>query len=218
MGLVKVIGPLTGMAEVLTEVQFSRLVEARTTKLLPAGPVGTPLPVQSGSLGLERRLALCQRLGKGWLPGSPRFPPLSGCRAEPLLEAPVAKRAKAAHPKVSIVSRLARPSFFRPPCIGGQNLSLEPVPPCLQWVMPILKGTGNTLLCSRFGYGKRISTRAKSVNSEHRHEWRLDKSAISRGLTFAITAAMGNFFEPVARLVQEWVGFWSAFEIGRAHV
>src|ERR1039458_6282186 len=43
-------------------------------------------------------------------------------------------------------------------------------------------------------------------------EWRLDKSAISRGLTFAITAAMGNFFEPVARLVQEWVGFWSAFD------
>jgi hypothetical protein len=35
--------------------------------------------------------------------------------------------------------------------------------------MPILKGIGNTLLCSRFGYGKRISTRAKSVNSEHRH-------------------------------------------------
>ena len=36
--------------------------------------------------------------------------------------------------------------------------------------MPILKGIGNTLLCSRFDYGKRISTRAKSVNSEHRHE------------------------------------------------
>jgi hypothetical protein len=35
--------------------------------------------------------------------------------------------------------------------------------------MPILTGTGNTLLCPRFGYGKRISTRAKSVNSEHRH-------------------------------------------------
>ena len=65
---------------------------------------------------------------------------------------------------------LARPSFFRSPCIGGQNLSHEPVPPCLQWVMPILKGAGSTLLCSYFGYGKRISTRAKSVNSEHRHE------------------------------------------------
>jgi hypothetical protein len=36
--------------------------------------------------------------------------------------------------------------------------------------MPMLKGTGNTLLCSRFGYGKRISTRAKSVNSENRHD------------------------------------------------
>src|ERR1017187_304622 len=166
MALVKVIGPLTGMAEVLTEVQLSRLVEACTTKLLPAGPVGTPLPVQSGSLGLERRLALCQRLGKGWLLGSPRFPPLSGCRAEPLLEAPVAKRVKAAHLKVPIVSTLARPSFFRSPYIGGQNLSVEPVPPYLQWVMPILKGAGITLLCSRFGYGKRISTRAKSVNSE----------------------------------------------------
>ena len=33
--------------------------------------------------------------------------------------------------------------------------------------MPILKGTGNTLLCSRFAYGKRISTRAKSANSEN---------------------------------------------------
>ena len=32
--------------------------------------------------------------------------------------------------------------------------------------MPILKGAGNTLLCPRFGYGKRISTRAKSVNSD----------------------------------------------------
>jgi hypothetical protein len=42
------------------------------------------------------------------------------------------------------------------PFIGPQNLLLEPAPPCLQWVMPILKGTGNTLLCSRFGYGKRI--------------------------------------------------------------
>ena len=35
--------------------------------------------------------------------------------------------------------------------------------------MPILTGTENTLLCPRFGYGKRISTRAKSVNSENRH-------------------------------------------------
>ena len=35
--------------------------------------------------------------------------------------------------------------------------------------MPILKGTGNTLLCSRFGYAEQISTRAKSVNSENRH-------------------------------------------------
>ena len=35
--------------------------------------------------------------------------------------------------------------------------------------MPILTGAGNTLLCPRFGYGKRISTRAKSVNSENRH-------------------------------------------------
>ena len=31
--------------------------------------------------------------------------------------------------------------------------------------MANLKGTGNTLHCSRFGYGKRISTLAKSVNS-----------------------------------------------------
>src|SRR5664279_1812983 len=52
------------------------------------------------------------------------------------------------------------------PNIGGQNLSLAPVPRCLQEVMPILKVTGNTLLCAHFGCGKRISTRAKSVNSE----------------------------------------------------
>ena len=50
------------------------------------------------------------------------------------------------HPKVSTVTTLARPSFFRSPRIGGQNRSLEPVPPCLQWVMPILKGT--EILCS----------------------------------------------------------------------
>jgi hypothetical protein len=31
--------------------------------------------------------------------------------------------------------------------------------------MPILKSTGKTLPCSRFVYGKRTSTRAKSVNS-----------------------------------------------------
>src|SRR5664279_672412 len=101
-------------------------------------------------LALECRLAVYQGLGKGWLLAFPRFPPLLGCRVEPLLEAPVAKRVKAAHPKVPIVSTLARPSFFRSPCIGGQNLSLAPVPPCLQWVMPILKGIGNTLFCSRF--------------------------------------------------------------------
>src|ERR1017187_5528138 len=135
-----------------------------TTRMASAGAISRfgnrrsglsapPLSVQSGSLGLERRLVLCQRLGKGWLPESPRFPPPSVCRAEPLLEATVAKRAKAAHPKVPIVSTLARPSFFRSPYIGGQNLSLEPVPPCLQWVMPILKGTGNTRLCKQGGTG-----------------------------------------------------------------
>src|ERR1039458_348040 len=69
--------------------------------------------------------------------------------------------------KVPTVSTLARPAFFRSPCIGGQNLSLEPIPSCLQWFMPILKGTGDTLLCSRFAYRKRISTPAKSVNSEN---------------------------------------------------
>jgi hypothetical protein len=35
--------------------------------------------------------------------------------------------------------------------------------------MPILKGIGKALLCSRFSYGKRISTRAKSVNGEDHH-------------------------------------------------
>jgi len=35
--------------------------------------------------------------------------------------------------------------------------------------MPILKGAGNTLLCSCVGYGKWISTRAKGANSETPH-------------------------------------------------
>ncbi len=56
---------------------------------------------------------------------------------------------------------------------------------------------------------------AFGVNSKVSYEWRLDKSAISRGFTFSITAAMGNFFEPAAWLVQEWVGFWSAFDGAR---
>jgi hypothetical protein len=47
-----------------------------------------------------------------------------------------------------------------------------------------------------FRLGLNVSSRA-NVSSE----WRLDKSAIFGGLTFAITAAMGSFFEPVARLV-----------------
>jgi len=34
--------------------------------------VGTPLPAQPGSLGLERRLAVCQGLGKAWLPAFSR--------------------------------------------------------------------------------------------------------------------------------------------------
>src|ERR1035437_4868464 len=90
-------------------------------------------------------------------------PTALGLQDRAVLEPPVAKRVKAAHPRVPIVSSLARPSFFCSPCIDGQNLSPAPVPPYLQGVMPILKGTGNTLLCSLFGYGKRISTRAKSV-------------------------------------------------------
>src|ERR1017187_478996 len=55
-------------------------------------------------VGLKRRPAVYQGLGKGRLPAFPRLPPLSACRAEPLLEAPIAKRVKAAHPKVSFVS------------------------------------------------------------------------------------------------------------------
>jgi hypothetical protein len=35
-----------------------------------------------------------QGLGKGWLPAFPRFPPRSGCRAELLLESPLAKRVE----------------------------------------------------------------------------------------------------------------------------
>src|ERR1035438_2132850 len=97
-------------------------------------------------------------------------------RRHQLQVAQVALRQSAQLRKVPTVSTLARPSFFRSAYIGGQNLSLEPVPPCLQWFMPILKGAGNTLLCSCFAYGKWISTPAKSVNSEHRHAafFRLD--------------------------------------------
>ena|ERR1035441_466184 len=54
--------------------------------------LSTPLPALPGSLGLGRRLALCQRLGKGWLPAFLQLPPLSGCRAGPLLGSPIAKR------------------------------------------------------------------------------------------------------------------------------
>ena len=56
----------------------------------------------------------------------------------------------------------------------------------MQWVMPILKGTGNTLPCSRFGYGKRISTRAKSVNSENRHRYAIGGRALDFSLIVAV--------------------------------
>src|ERR1035438_2236396 len=90
--------------------------------------------------------------------------------------------------KVPTVSTLARPSFFRSPCIGGQNLSLEPVPPCLQRFMPILKGTGSTLLCSRFACSKRISTPAKSVNSEPRHAFLIGNLVLASAFPCQISA------------------------------
>jgi hypothetical protein len=91
------------------------------------------------------------------------------------------------------ISTLARPSCFRSPCIGGQNLSLEPVPPCLQRVMPNLKGTGNTLLCARFGYGKRISTRAKSFRIvRHRKRQGQPKDKSFRLLLGAIRIPVPN--------------------------
>src|SRR5712691_3741144 len=46
-------------------------------------------------------------------------------------------------------------------------------------------------------------------------EWRLDKSTVFRGLIFTITAAVANLLELVARLVQELVRFWSAFDCTR---
>lgn len=39
------------------------------------------------------------RHGKGWLPASPRFLPLSGCGTEPLWGSPVAKRVESGSSK-----------------------------------------------------------------------------------------------------------------------
>src|ERR1035441_2660199 len=41
MALVTVIVPLTGMVEVLTGLQYAKLLEACTTQLLPEGPEST---------------------------------------------------------------------------------------------------------------------------------------------------------------------------------
>ena len=51
------------------------------------------------SLWLANSCLWDQGLGKGWLPAFPRFPPLSGCRAELLLESPLAKRAESGSSK-----------------------------------------------------------------------------------------------------------------------
>jgi len=45
------------------------------------------------------RLCVNCLLGKGWLSAFPRFPPLSGCRAELLLASPLAKRVESGSSK-----------------------------------------------------------------------------------------------------------------------
>jgi len=48
----------------------------------------------------------------------------------------------------SASASLPNPRIFSSPCIGGQNLSPTPFPPCWQWVTPILRPW--------FHYGSRI--------------------------------------------------------------
>jgi hypothetical protein len=55
---------------------------------------GTPLSAQPETLGLERRRAMYQELGKRRLPASPRVPSLSGGWAETLLGSRIAQRAE----------------------------------------------------------------------------------------------------------------------------
>ena len=45
-------------------------------------------------------------------------------------------------------------------------------------------------------------------------EWPLVKAPIIAGTAFPVTAAVRDFYEAAARLIEQWVGF----EIGRAHV
>jgi len=47
----------------------------------------------------ESKLSPKVRLGKGWLSALPRFPRLAGCRAELLLESPLAKRVESGSSK-----------------------------------------------------------------------------------------------------------------------
>ena len=51
------------------------------------------------SLWLANSWLWDQGLAKGWLPAFPRLPPLSGCRAELLLESPLAKRVESGSTK-----------------------------------------------------------------------------------------------------------------------
>src|ERR1019366_10502240 len=43
-------------------------------------------------------------------------------------------------------------------------------------------------------------------------EWPLVKAPIIAGTAFPVAAAVGNFYEAAARLIDQWVGFWPALD------
>ena len=92
---------------------FHRIVVSpcKSTGLFLCWLIGwNPLSALPGNLGLERQLAVCHGLGKGWRLASPRLPPLPGGRAGPLLGFPVANRVKSGASKSVNSGTLARPA------------------------------------------------------------------------------------------------------------
>jgi hypothetical protein len=66
--------------------------------------------------------------------------------------------------KIALPPRLRENAQLQPGDTLDEMMKL--LPERLTGGIDIDKGTRNPLLCSRFGYGKRSSTRPKSVNSE----------------------------------------------------
>src|ERR1035441_3051945 len=79
--------------------------------------------------------------------------------------------------------------------------------------MPILKGNGNTLLCSRFAYGKRISPPAKSVNSEHRHAFLIGNLVLASAFRFQVSAFQVSAFPALHLFVPHFRFLVSQFQL-----